>query len=1323
MKRKVKALLALALTLALVSTTLGDNWLYVSAENAAGAEEQMEEKPAAPEETAPVEEAAAAEEETAPVESVPEEKQTEEQKPEAAETPAEQPTEAPAETPAMADEQEQPTDNPAPADEQKQPTESPAPADEQKQATDNPAPAADQKQPAETPAEQPTDNPALADDQKQATDNPALADDQQPADAAAPAAPAEVPAANAEVKEAEKAPEAEVPGADEKDTETVEEEISLTEQTIEASVDTEQKDVVITLTGEMPEGATASACPVDISMDGVNIISAYDITIYDADGQEFQPSEEKPLQVKIEDDAVRKALEENAELEVYHLEDAEAEPEQVQEVNLEAAAVEFQAPSFSIYAVVTPEQHFTHTYQFMDEDGNLIADIQEQILSANETLTEPKSPTKDHAVFEGWYTAQNGGEKFNKFGQQEPELKESVTTTLYARFTTVYYVYYKAGSQADSKVLFTQTYHDGSAKIVTSDVPFTPESTEEALVGWTTVAGGKEPETSLVINKDDVTLYPVVKKAHWLNYHSMGGTSVEPVYVLAGNTTKDDQSPVRKGYTFDGWYTDQSYRQKFDFGKTLDQDQELYAKWNPAMVEYTVVYWQENADDNEHSYVETEKKTGYSDSVATYTAKNYPNITLNKAKTDAENVTISADGNSIKNVYYSRNVYTIYFVTKPTCGKEEHTHKDGWWPVGCYNIFGDLACGKEEHKHDASCYARTTILTISQKYDSDISKYWEKDPIKKLLDEGYVWESSLTGDYYSFLQKMPENNIIMTQTKWSGQKYTWYYYLEVLDGKAPNGEDISKNGGKTYYLYHTTSVYKNNLRLTYDEDYFPLTGFEQRDNKVPEFVWNISKNCFEASLYYLREAYEIDFHTNNTNSDVIKKSEILYESDLSNIAPKEYVIGETTKILNGVTYYFDGWYDNQYLQGNAYDFTGKKMPAKNLAYYAKWSSRKVTLSFDSVGGTKIESQTLDQGAAGVKPDNPVRDGFKFAGWVKEDGTPFSFATVIMSDTTIYAKWISNSQYTLSYDPGAGSGEAVIDPTGYVNGAEVKLEEVPEDFQPPKDHYGFVCWNTAEDGSGTDYYPGAGYVMPEENVTLYAKWAPIRKTTLSYDYTGGMFGGKERSDAIEIAIPNSEYEIDDRMPTREGYEFLGWSITKEIAAGGALLTKGDKIQVDTLAEESNVIYAQWRKLKEVTFTVEKLVDGNMGDHNREFEFKYSIIDKEGAVKDSDTFKLKSSVSTELPKVAEGYTIVIQETSVTGYTTTIDVTVDNASSEAGKFSYTVTKDSSDAIKVTYTNSKTMVTPTGVTTNGMTSILMLLAGLGMAVVMLLTGKRRKI
>ena len=83
--------------------------------------------------------------------------------------------------------------------------------------------------------------------------------------------------------------------------------------------------------------------------------------------------------------------------------------------------------------------------------------------------------------------------------------------------------------------------------------------------------------------------------------------------------------------------------------------------------------------------------------------------------------------------------------------------------------------------------------------------------------------------------------------------------------------------------------------------------------------------------------------------------------------------------------------------------------------------------------------------------------------------------------------------------------------------------------------------------------------------MYAKWAPIRKTTLSYDYTGGMFDGKGRSDAIEIAIPNSEYEIDDRIPTREGYEFLAGVLQKRLQQEQPLLTKGDKIQVDTLNE--------------------------------------------------------------------------------------------------------------------------------------------------------------
>ena len=1267
MKRKVKALLALALTLALVSTTLGDNWLYVSAENAAeteeqtdepaaAAEEETEEKPAAPEEaapeeivseeTTPVEETAAVEEETAPVELVPEEKQTEEQKPEAAEAPAEQPTGAP-------------TESPAPADEQKQPAETPAPADEQ-------------KQPVETPAEQPTESPAPA-------ETPA-------ADAAAPAAPAETPATDAEV-----------PGADEKDTEIVEEETGLTEQTIEASVDTEEKDVVITLTGEMPEEATASACPVDISMDGVNIIAAYDITIYDADGQEFQPSEEKPLQVKIEDDAVRKALEENTKLEVYHLEDAEAEPEQVQEVNLEAAAVEFQAPSFSIYAVVTPEQHFTHTYQFVDEDGNPIADIQEQILSAQETLTEPKSPTKDHAVFEGWYTAQNGGEKFNKFGQQEPELEASVTTTLYARFTTVYYVYYKAERDENSKVLYTQRYSDANDSIVTDGVPFAVPA-EKALIGWSTELSGDPNIINRTIDGKDWTLYPVVADAHWITFESNGGSSIDPVYVLAKHMSVKPNDPTKKGYRFDGWYLDEECTNPFHFNKELTENVTLYAKWLEAKTTVKVIYWKETLEEGTYDYAEQETvtaTTGSWVSAANYQSKkNYKYFHYDSSKSD-QSVNVLGDGSTVVNVRYARNIYTFDF---------------------------DLNSGR---------YRNPTMTIGNKKYTKNSPHYQFK--AKYGQDVTGIWPSAENFDSNNS-SEFEGWSIDSSNSNFSSKRWT---ITEDMISNTDN-ESIQHYKGVWNYNLHQVELHYWGQNSD-DDEYSEFTDYSQKANTpsgfvakdITGFTFKEAKNenynrwggYYEKyNFYYTRNTYDLEFISGSTTLKTVE--DIRFEKS---IADQGYTPSRPSDIPS--YYEFDGWYTTtDCLDGTKFDFTDANMPASNLALYAKWVPKTITVTFDMNWGTDskpddYKNQTLAAGTMATRPKNPAREGYTFAGWTR-NGSPYNFSALLTEDTILTAQWISTAEYELKYEPGdGGTGEGFSNEVKYAEDAKAKIQDVPSAWKPKTEGEVFVCWNTATNGKGDDYYPGDEYQIPVGGATLYARWAPIRKTTLVYDYTGGMFDGKERSDAIEIAIPNSEYEIDDRIPTREGYEFRGWSITEEIAAGAALLTKGDKIQVDTLAEDSNVIYAQWRKLKEVTFTVEKLVDGNMGDHNRKFEFEYSIIDKEGAVKGSDTFKLKSSVSTELPKVAEGYTIVIQETSVTGYTTTIDATVDNASSEAGKFSYTVTKDSSDDIKVTYTNSKTMVTPTGVTTNVMTSILMILAGLGMVVVMLLTGKRRKI
>lgn len=65
-----------------------------------------------------------------------------------------------------------------------------------------------------------------------------------------------------------------------------------------------------------------------------------------------------------------------------------------------------------------------------------------------------------------------------------------------------------------------------------------------------------------------------------------------------------------------------------------------------------------------------------------------------------------------------------------------------------------------------------------------------------------------------------------------------------------------------------------------------------------------------------------------------------------------------------------------------------------------------TLTFDTMGGSKIAPETVRHGLTVAKPKDPVNGGYIFDGWYtdKTYRTPYNFATPLTQDTTIYAKW-------------------------------------------------------------------------------------------------------------------------------------------------------------------------------------------------------------------------------------------------------------------------------------------------------------------------------
>ena len=103
-------------------------------------------------------------------------------------------------------------------------------------------------------------------------------------------------------------------------------------------------------------------------------------------------------------------------------------------------------------------------------------------------------------------------------------------------------------------------------------------------------------------------------------------------------------------------------------------------------------------------------------------------------------------------------------------------------------------------------------------------------------------------------------------------------------------------------------------------------------------------------------------------------------------------------------YQFDGWYTDVNCT-DKYDFN--TVVSADLTLYAKWLA-KYTVSFDTDGGSTVESQTVVTGNKATKPTStPTKKGYNFVGWYTDNTctTEFDFEnTSITDNTTIYAKF-------------------------------------------------------------------------------------------------------------------------------------------------------------------------------------------------------------------------------------------------------------------------------------------------------------------------------
>ncbi|WP_329804151.1 InlB B-repeat-containing protein [Holdemanella biformis] len=720
----------------------------------------------------------------------------------------------------------------------------------------------------------------------------------------------------------------------------------------------------------------------------------------------------------------------------------------------------------------------------------------------------------------------DGETKFEDFNTALT-ITETTTREITAKYEDALYVYFY--NPDGTQIMRTEKVSDHEAHDFTN-ISYEVDATHK-IVGWAAKKNGTTniaDKITVPTDKTSVNVYAIIKEGYWISFDSDGGSIVDSQFVLHGDklTLNKSTTPTKPGYEFAGWYNGLS---KVENGATVASSMTLTAHWNAAEVSYTVIHWWENADDDGYSFHESETKTGLTGTEVNAAAKSYSGFTAQPVTKK----TIKGDGSTIVSVYYKRNVYDVKF----------------------YSYSSWYTSSKEY-----------TDLRITAKYGQDISKKW---PTYKGSSTWSTTDDS--GPYQVNIGTMPLGGAKFYGPETGNGSETAYYYVEVLPGEP---SDVTKDGIR-YKLDHKDTSPGTGYSVT-KEDQYPLTGYTFNENVSTR----IRSKYNNAKFYYTRNSYKIKFINKGKEDKSVEKK---YEQSISS---ENY-----TPVRPGSLpdyYEFDGWYDNELCEGEAFDFNGKKMPAQNVTLYAKWTAKKINLTYnlnnpegDVVKGSKnVEAGTI---ANTVLPSATTTSDYSFAGWYYADGNgnitsdAYNTNEAITKDTSVIGKWLYNGELKVVYDPGTEGSKATVptDSNIYAGGAKVTVAKNATTTSKKK----FLGWKL----KGNLYHPGDAFEVNKDLanndniITLTAIWGNEESsTTMSYN------PGNGRGSVQTVPVKNnesvtlkSEKDFGYQAPETEGkeYYFAGWATSKDDADNGkATYAAGQSVHVDVDGE--NVLYATW-----------------------------------------------------------------------------------------------------------------------------------------------------
>ncbi len=368
------------------------------------------------------------------------------------------------------------------------------------------------------------------------------------------------------------------------------------------------------------------------------------------------------------------------------------------------------------------------------------------------------------------------------------------------------------------------------------------------------------------------------------------------------------------------------------------------------------------------------------------------------------------------------------------------------------------------------------------------------------------------------------------------------------------GADINFNAlivwaaDQASYLYGNPQTDRYNTTITNMAGETLTSGKYGEENSL--MTWG-ENNTLQVNIDITVE-YKVAFMYNGSTDDTLEVAAVYVKPGETVEAP------ETAPARTGYT--FSGWYTDA---ACTQEYNFDTPVTDNLNLYAKWTINTYTVQFHNgyegiyPDGTDWEAQEIVYlGTVSPVPE-PEREGYKFLGWFKADGTQWDFSDYqVTEDTTLYAHWEQLS-YQLTYDLHPGSG-AVTNAEEFTDGTVYYGDTIQEpENDPILEGYVFQGWYLDASYENEAQFP----ITVTCDVTLHAKWAEAVTVTFILN------DGTDNYYTVQVAKGSAIPE--QTNPTLDGYEFVGW-----FAEDGKWTTTWD---FNTIIEEPVTLTAGWETL--------------------------------------------------------------------------------------------------------------------------------------------------